>query len=403
MALSASRRALQLSELVRHIFHHFDSTRDGPSLLAAACVNTIWADIATDILWHHPPYKALSARKAASHARLKLYYAPKIRALTLGEHDSVALDKATSPLARMRLPRLRELTLDADAVLHDNANIASLRTLLLGPPRIERTPGSGSRNSGSCNSPATQLTRFHFRGSARRLMDVLNILRDACAPLRELALICGVRGSPVPEPMLFLGFLEACSPLPPPPSSSLASSSSFTSPPKSLEFRGSVASSVTVPALVHLAGRPGLESLALSRCVTKAELEEVLQAFPDAGSADRRRRNSVSGDRSDAPQLFASLQRLTIGTEAVAVPLLLPHLTRLRHLELHLHDESQPRLDIVIRSVAALGSTGTGGALAALSPPLRSLTLLVLARATIRADDWLALCSLTELRALVVA
>jgi hypothetical protein len=212
MTLSASARALRLPELVRQIFHHFDATRDGPSLLAAACVNTLWADIARDVLWRHPPYKALAAVDRAGYARLKECYAPRIRALTLDDHDGEALDGAFSPLARVRLPRLQELTLDADAVLHDNATFGTLRTLLLGQPSIERTQGPGCSKSGSCSSPTTQLARLRFRGTAQRLMVVLDILRDARAPLRELALMCDVRGGPVPDPVLFLGFLEACSP-----------------------------------------------------------------------------------------------------------------------------------------------------------------------------------------------
>jgi hypothetical protein len=66
---------------------------------------------------------------------------------------------------------------------------------------------------------------------------------------------------------------------------------------------------------------PHLASLTIDRSVRQVEAHDVLAGAPLLLS------------------LFSSLPRLTLGRESAAVPLLLPHPTRLGHLALHLLDE----------------------------------------------------------------
>jgi hypothetical protein len=361
---------LQLPELLAQVFDHLET--QGPKhLLAAVRVNSLWADQATNILWQHPPYTALAA--LANDAR-RQYYARKVRALTLANPatDAGSLNAASSCLARVPLPRLQQLELVADAVLLDESGLATLSNLLVPVPplREDDNEDNGSGRRGIVNAVSSQLARFRYHGRALWLMDVLELLRVAGAPLTELTLDCTAagRGSITPDPVLFLGMLEA-----------LSSSGRLTS----ALFKGSAAHAVALPALVYLARLPDLASLTIDRCVRKAEVHDMLTGA-----------TTLAGRRSGAPILsvFPSLQRLTLGIESAAVPLLLPHLTGLRHLALQLHDE-KPLPDLVLSTVGTTPSMRG----------LRSLQLLVRADAYASVENWLALMSLTELRALTVA
>jgi hypothetical protein len=120
---SAPHVALFVAELRDFIFEHLDT----PSLIAAGRVCRFWAAAATRLLWHAPPFAALTSLPR-QHV---LAYAPAIRRLRLLAHEHAgstppndAPSDAGCVLKSLQLPVLRAVE------MHIGALHASLRCTL---------------------------------------------------------------------------------------------------------------------------------------------------------------------------------------------------------------------------------------------------------------------------------
>ena len=94
-------KPLELLETLRIIFAFLDPK----ALVACAQVNSLWADEATDILWHHPPPHALLSLISSGRAQV---YANKIASLDISSRDPDDIEFLHA-FQHLLFPRLREM------------------------------------------------------------------------------------------------------------------------------------------------------------------------------------------------------------------------------------------------------------------------------------------------------
>ncbi len=92
---------LELLETLRIIFAFLDPK----ALVACAQVNSLWADEATDILWHHPPPHALLPLITSGRAQV---YANKIASLDISSREPDGIDFLHA-FQHLLFPRLRAM------------------------------------------------------------------------------------------------------------------------------------------------------------------------------------------------------------------------------------------------------------------------------------------------------
>jgi hypothetical protein len=110
-------RALGLREVVDAVLAHVATDVD--CLLAAARVNTLWADVATNWLWREAPGVALSHVSSCDSGGRRAYYDGKVRHITVtgSLHGCCRTWSAThADLRGWRLPHLTRMTLDRPTV-----------------------------------------------------------------------------------------------------------------------------------------------------------------------------------------------------------------------------------------------------------------------------------------------
>ncbi len=279
-------------------------------------------------------------------SRRRRYYATKVRTLTFSDLDRClrhGFPPRPPATELIPLPKLRQLELNVYVGVEvDRKWLLTLVAAVAG-----------------------QLTHLHLDCGEAWLMDMLDALRDADAPLRQLSLVVPKSARPL-NAARFLRYLETCSP------------PRRARPLASLTMTGKASAALlSRPALTYLANRAGLQHLVLQRRLAEGSVRPMLLALVPA--APER-----------AP--FANLAHLSLVVTARAVPLLALFLGQLRRLALSIPDAPPRSMRVVLPAVAP-----------SLGRRLRSLDICYHGRAFVPLEDLLALQSLPELQQLVLA
>ncbi len=308
---SRPHRALEIWEVVDVIMTHVAS--DVRSLLAAARVNRLWADVALGQLWRTPASAAL-AGTSSHHGPRRAYYGGKVRHLAVVGDYWCSPDnlKAAARLYDLRGWRLWHVT-----------HVSFVRPSLTSP----RKAGAAAallQQVLQAQQPLGRLRAFAWRDDmalsavAGELASVVAVLLQH-APRLSLRSLALNTVNAAPSAAVLLGLLEA-----------LPHLTAVT-----LEGRGLGDAVVDDAVLEHLAYSSRVELLRVERRISLAMMQRLLRA------ADVEPRISDDGCESSftyrRASPFASLTTLGCTVASGAMPLLAAAVDRLTTLNVTLY------------------------------------------------------------------
>jgi hypothetical protein len=391
----AGRRALQLPELLQLILEHLEADGAGKALVAAARVNSVWADAATDIIWRRPGLSCLAAVSAVAGAnsRGRRYYAAKICELQLIKRSHGAEFAIEAPLRALAdvcsggggggsgfdggFPRLRQLTLDVNLARYPET-VAAVREHAL--PALLRGRQRRRGRQSTQQQQQQRLLRLRLVGDTDEFGAVLDLFWPAVADaaLEALEFHCRAWGHVDAEKTR--AFFEACA------QETLEGVSMSTALPRA----------VAVPALARFCSScPALKRLAFASHLTTAHVEAIFLGaerpnLPVAVAAAAAAAAASASQLAVPRQTLSNLDDLRLSMASRDLPLLrsaIPHSLSQLHLTF---GDKHPRTDVVLPAVASLQH-------------LRTLELVFAFDADVDADDLLLLRRVARLRSLVLS
>jgi hypothetical protein len=229
-----SQRVMQLPELVAEILQHL-GTLDPAMLGAAAQVNSLWADLATNCKWQRASFQALAAVPTAERRQA---LANRVSVLS---HDRLEkMEPGVECLRHLSFPRLRQLLVD------HYSREKERRTLLL---------------RGLVN---LRLTRLSIPVAVDEVLAVVEQLRGPHTQLEELDIFFDDSRASVSSDVVT--FVKANLPR-----------------LVALSLHGKGKIRVNNELLAHLAGRPKLQQLMLNCAIDRQDVEETIADAASGG------------------------------------------------------------------------------------------------------------------------
>jgi hypothetical protein len=296
-------------------------------LLAAACVNKLWTDVATSWLWRTRAPSGTALACISGNNGRRAYYDGKVHRVAIGPNTSCSnAGVATyNDLGGWRLPRVRDLTFLSPSMAGASATAALLQRVLQ-----EQQP------LGRLHTLKWQDTEAAVATGA--LSDVIAVLMRH-AP--RLSLRCLSLDSVVeaPSPAALLALLKALPSL------------------NAITLKGVTCGATDDAVLEYLAHNPRLSHLGMDKLIAQPTLRKQSRVSDVTASPDATR---CDGDDSEPSSVlatgFSSLHSLSARVDPGAMPLLADTFRSLAVLDITLYYDFSQALVVITTRLSQLGS-----------------------------------------------